>query len=222
MDTKAGFEMAREMGIAHPGPATLHILERGSVAEAIAGGAAVILAILGLIGLLPLTLCAIGIIAVGVAMLLGGAAVVARHREFTGTASGPRAVANSMELVAFGGVGAVVLGILALLRVIPYTLLPIAALLSGATLVVVSSVIGRLDALIQRQRQAPTTDRTEQAVRGASGFDTIVGIGAIVLGILGLSGNNPVTLTLVVALAVGVAVLLSGSSLAARIYRVFG
>lgn len=222
MDTKTGFDMAREMGIAHPGPAALHILERGSVGEAIAGGAAVILAILGLIGLLPLTLCAIGIIAVGVAMLLGGAAVVARHREFTGTASGPRVVANSMELVAFGGVAAIVLGILALLRVIPFTLLPIAALLSGATLVVVSSVIGRLDTLIQRQRQVAAGDRTEPVIRGASGFDAIIGLGAVILGILGLSGSEPLTLTLVAALAVGVAVLLSGSSLAARIYRIFG
>jgi hypothetical protein len=53
----------------------------GSGAEAVAGGAALVLAILGLAGLLPMVLASIAVIAVGAAFLFQGAAVAARHRR---------------------------------------------------------------------------------------------------------------------------------------------
>src|ERR1051326_1630823 len=63
----------------------------GSGAEAVAGGGALVLAILGLAGLLPMVLASIAIIAAGAAFLFQGAAVAARHRLLTLEAGGGEA-----------------------------------------------------------------------------------------------------------------------------------
>jgi uncharacterized membrane protein HdeD (DUF308 family) len=56
----------------------------------------------------------------------------------------------------------------------------------------------------------------------AGGWESLVGIGAIVLGILALTGHVPMTLTLVAMLSVGAAILVSGSVLASRLFGMFG
>ncbi len=219
METKTGVDVAREMGIAHPGAAALQVIERGSIGEAAAGAGALVLALLGLIGLLPLTLNAIGVICAGVALLFAGASVVARHTELAGAAESRRVVVGGMELVAFAGVASVALGILALLRVSPMTLLAVSPIVLGVALLAESNAVYRLDEAIERQ--APRKPRAEEVVRAASGSDAVIGVGAIVLGILALSGSAPVTLSLVATLAIGAGVVFSGSSLAAQIFGLF-
>ncbi|HEX2655878.1 MAG TPA: hypothetical protein VHN11_19815, partial [Xanthobacteraceae bacterium] len=71
--------MARDSYVARPQEETVATMEAGSVGEAVAGAAGLVLAILGLLGILPLTLDAIAGIALGVALLLGGAALAARY-----------------------------------------------------------------------------------------------------------------------------------------------
>jgi hypothetical protein len=217
--SQARIDVAREAGISPPEATALNVMERGSVGEALAGGGAVVLAILGLIGLLPQTLGAIAFIAAGLALLLGGASVAARIAEVAGAALGRQTVARGMELVALAGTGAIALGILALVGVVPMTLLAVAALVLGVGLLAQSAAVYRLEATLQFR--APAGVRVDQFVRTSSGTDAVLGLGAIVLGILALAGPSALSLCLVAAVAVGVAVVFSGTSVAARIFGVF-
>jgi hypothetical protein len=218
MDTKTGIEVAREMGIAHPGTEALRDLERGSMGGALAGAGALVLGILGLIGLLPQVLDSIAVIAAGVALLIGGAAIVARYSNLAGLPQSRKVVAGGMEVVAFAGVAGVALGILALLGVAAETLLSIAPIVLGAALIVESSALTRLDAAISKV----SSKNDIEVVNVASGSDIVVGIGGMVLGILALSGVAPLTLSLIAMLSIGAAITFSGSSLAGRLFALFG
>jgi hypothetical protein len=57
------------------------------------------------------------------------------------------------------------------------------------------------------------------ALYAASGSEALIGAGAIVLGILSLSGIAPLALILVALLAVGASILLAGSSVAGRMFE---
>jgi hypothetical protein len=52
---------------------------------------------------------------------------------------------------------------------------------------------------------------------GSAGLQAFAGLAAIVLGILALSGTNSVVLTLVALLALGAALILTGSTLSATV-----
>jgi hypothetical protein len=54
---------------------------------------------------------------------------------------------------------------------------------------------------------------------GAVGAQVMVGLAAIVLGIIGLVGYYPLSLTLVALLCLGAAVALSSAALSARVMR---
>jgi hypothetical protein len=217
--SQARIDIARETGISVPEATALNLMERGSVGEALAGGSALILAILGLIGLLPQSLGAIAFIAAGLALLLGGASVAARIAEVAGAALGRQTVARGMELVALAGTAAIALGILALVGVVPSTLLGIAALVLGVGLLAQSAAVYRLEATLEFR--APSGVRMNQFVRTSSGTDAALGLGVIVLGILALTGPSALTLCLIAALAVGAALIFSGTSVAARIFGIF-
>jgi hypothetical protein len=59
---------------------------------------------------------------------------------------------------------------------------------------------------------------SRDAVYAASGSDLWIGGAAVVLGILALSGFTPMTLILVALLCTGASVLLSGLSIAGRMF----
>ena len=74
-----------------------------------------------------------------------------------------------------------------------------------------------------RIRLAPveeTHELAQDAVYAASGSEVLIGAAAVVLGILALSGFDPLTMTLVGLLSVGASVLLSGMSMAGRMISV--
>ncbi|HEX3474602.1 MAG TPA: hypothetical protein VHT91_06145 [Kofleriaceae bacterium] len=208
--------------VAHEQKISAATLAGGSSLELIGGGAAAVLAIIGLAGTLPFYMTTIATIVVGGALLAHGAAVTARR---TDTMRSAEDRAERIEIGGgagsefLGGAGAIVLGILALAGVMPGVLLPVAMIVVGATIL--------LGAPAQPEiaRLAPDRDRrmsriTHEAVEGASGGMVLAGLGAIVLGILALIGVGPVsTLVQVSLLAVGVALLLSGSALTARFGR---
>ena len=60
-----------------------------------------------------------------------------------------------------------------------------------------------------------------QAIASAAGLQVLIGIGAVTLGILGVTGSSPVLLSLVAVLAVGVSDLLSGTTVAGRLVNMF-
>jgi hypothetical protein len=214
-----GIPYAREMQTPRAQDNTVVEAEAGSVAEAVGGAAAVVLAILGLLGLLPLTFNAIAAIALGVALLLGGAALARRYSRLVPAAAASRGrqeIAGALGLQAIAGVAAIVLGILALLRIDPLMLLGVTAIVLGAALVAAGGGMARL------ARSARWLRGEGDSVYAASGWEALVGIGAVELGIMALTGHAPLTLTLVAMLCVGAAILVGGTVLASRLFGVFG
>lgn len=199
----------------------------GSTGEALAGLGAVILAILGLIGVLPFTLAAIATIVVGAGLLLRGSAISSRfaqlrrglHAEGRSRVHEP---SGSLTIEMLGGLACIALGILALLGISPGLLLSIAAIVFGGTFLLganVSSRLGELEAW-QTSVDPRAVDVEREAGRGSASAQMLVGIGAIVLGILALIGASPfLTLILIALLAVGGAMLLTGAMVGTRMAR---
>jgi hypothetical protein len=214
-----GIPLAREVQAPRAPDPTITEAEAGSVAEAVGGGAAVVLAILGLLGLLPLTFNAIAAIALGAALLLGGAALARRYTHMVPVATVSRArqeVAGALGLQAIAGVAAIVLGILALLRIDSLQLLGVTAIVLGAALLAGGGALARL------ARSARWLRGEADTAYATGGWEALVGIGAVVLGILALTGHAPLTLTLIAMLSVGAAILAGGTVLAARLFGMFG
>jgi hypothetical protein len=183
-------------------------VETGSLGETIAGTGAVVLAILGIIGLLPGVLDAIAVIAAGFSVLVGSAALGARATRLVGErVKSNREIGGGLGLAAMAGVAGIVLGILALLDVSRLGLLSIAPIVLGAGMLVASAAMARFEQFVR-------IERGTEAVYVASGAEVLVGVGAVVLGILALTGVAPMTLSLIGILGVGAAALMSGTSVA--------
>jgi hypothetical protein len=216
--------MARDTYVARPQEETIATMEAGSVGEAVGGAAGLVLAILGLLGILPLTLDAISGIVLGVAVLLGGAALAGRYSRAVPPTTLPRArtdISGALGLQAIAGIAAIVLGVLALLGVNSLELLGITAIVLGAALLGVGGGIARLARSARWLRsEAARSDVDPASVTG--GWEALVGIAAVVLGILTLTGHAPLTLTLVAMLCMGAALLVAGSLVASRLFSFFG
>lgn len=185
----------------------------GSSVEAIGGATAVVVAIIGLAGFLPTYMAAIATIAIGAALMFEGAAIFARWKALTRAEPGLR---GGVGTEVFGGAAGIVLGILALVGVVPNILLPVAAIVFGGSLILGGAVEAEAADVISYRdpRRAHLFHETAQA---SGGVMVLVGIGAAVLGILGILTVGPVlTLTMVSMLAIGGAVLVGASALVAR------
>lgn len=217
--------MSTQIGVTGAEHAMVHEAESASATESITGAVAVVLAILGLIGVLPALFASVATIAVGVALVVAGSAVAAHYAN---ALAGDDLVyvrhqgERGMRMEALAALGGIVLGILALIGVSTITLLSVAAIVLGGALLMVSSAASRVEALVRaRLARGTATETREHTPYAASGSDLLVGVGAVVLGILGLGGHDPLTLALIAMLAVGAAVLLNGSTLAARFFGMF-
>jgi hypothetical protein len=195
----------------------------GSFVQTIAGAAAVILAILGLAGLQNTYLLAIVTIIVGVALLDEGCTLLARCAKILCEAKEtcyPVQISGGLgsELLA-GGVG-VVLGLLALLGVAAQILVPAAIIVFGTALAWSSCLRARLCCV-----ECVATGKSEafhliarQATLAAAGAQVLIGMAAVILGILGVLGTNATVLSMVALLVLGFAVLLSGMASGGRMW----
>ena len=186
----------------------------GAGAEAVAGGAALVLAILGLAGLFPMILASIGVIAAGAAFLFEGAAVAARHRRLALEAGGETAIETGMSAEIIGGLAGIAMGILALIGIETMPLLAISAIVFGGTLLFGSPAVYRAGQAEPGNHMMHEMARRTTA--GAAGAQALVGIGAITLGILALVGIVSQALVLVAVLSIGGAALLSGGALTSK------
>jgi hypothetical protein len=187
-------------------------VEKGSVGETIAGAGAIVLAILGLIGLVPGALDSIAVIAAGFGILVGSTALATRYRQVLGRAAARHLeIGGGLGTTALGGLAGITLGILALLGVSQLELVSIAPIVMGGALLIASAATARFE-------QTAASKHGEDFVYVASGADSLVGAGAIVLGILALSGSAPLTLSLVALIAIGCATFMSGTSVASQMF----
>ena len=196
-----------------------------SFVEAIAGVGAVILAILGLAGFLPVTFASIATIALGAALLLEGGSIgsrlyVAASRDGQDV---PSELMGGLGAESLSGLGALALGILALIGVDTFILLEVALLVFGAGLLFGSAATWRVN--YPRIGGYATNDTAgyvaREAVHAASGAHALVGLAAVILGILALLGNSPMILVLAGILSVGGAIVLSGAAIGGRFLRAF-
>jgi hypothetical protein len=192
----------------------------GSAVESIAGVGAVVLSIIALSGRLMIPLAAISVIAAGAALLFEAAAVGAEETE-SDTLEGTRArsmVKSAIGADTIAGLAAIALGILALIGIAPLVLLPVAAIVLGAGLLL-SAAVPEEESVVGEYEGHP--EFTRNAKRATSGVHLLVGAGAVVLGILGVLGNSPLVLTLISTLSIGAAELLTGVSVGAPLARRF-
>jgi hypothetical protein len=199
---------------------TAQAIAGGSVTEAVAGLAAAALAILGLAGVLPGYLAAIATIAVGVALLAQGGAAAAKWSKILAESPGQEwdargEVGSGMTGEILGGAAGLVLGILALIGVAPQILIPAALLAFGGAMLVGTGTVVDLGA--NRGAASRLERSTRDVTVVASGTQMLIGIAAIVLGILALIGVDPLTLSLVGLLAAGASILFSGSVVSSRV-----
>ncbi|MGH7582491.1 MAG: hypothetical protein ACREL5_04610 [Gemmatimonadales bacterium] len=186
-------------------------IENGSIGETLASGLAVILGIIGIIGLFPGVADSIAGISAGLAVIIGSGALARRADRLIGERTGAhREVRGGLNLTVFAGAAGAILGILALLGVSRYALLSVIPIVFGGGLLIASVVMARFEQLLR-------IERGSDAVFLASGAEALVGSAAVILGILALIGIAPLTLSLVGMIAIGAVLLLSGSSLASQL-----
>ena len=202
---------------------TVATMTGGAGLEVIGGGAAVVLAIIGLAGYLPMYMTAIATITIGAGLLAHGAAAAARWNDTVRRAGFNRnerlEVSSGLGSEVFGGAVAIALGILAMAGVVPFTLLAVSAIVVGGAILIGAPAQPEL-ARVARDPDHRYDRATYEAVEGTSGAMALAGIGAAVLGILALIGIGPaLTLVMISMLAVGGAMFLGGSALTARFAR---
>jgi hypothetical protein len=200
-----------------PAETTAKTVASGASAEALAGAAALVLAILGLAGLYPMVMLAIGVIAAGAAFLFQGAAAAVRYSTMMRDLGNehPELMGAGLSAEIIGGLGGIVLGILALVGVLPMTLLAVSAIVFGGTVLFGSPAVYTVGKSRVGFGSAGEYLASETAA-GAAGAQALVGIGSATLGILALVGIAPQTLVLVSILALGASALLAGGAITSK------
>jgi hypothetical protein len=195
--------------------------------EALDGIGVTVLAILGLAHVAPVFLAGIAAIVAGVALMAQGTAIATEYaRMLTGRAElvTPLGASSAWSLELLAGVAGVVLGILALLNIVPVDLLAVSVIAFGAALILSSGPMAQI-AFFRATTVPPLDERVRiLATQGASTSAVsqgMVGLAAVVLGILALAGLVPLTLTLVAFLVIGLFLLINGSTVSSMMLNVF-
>jgi hypothetical protein len=185
--------------------------------EAIGGIAAVVLAIIGLAGGLRPYVAAIAVILIGASLLLESGTLAASYRrlllQLEGSAAGTPQLGGTMSIECLAGFTGIVLGILALLGVSAGALIATAVIVFGCAFMLNSGSLMRLHSLWADRFFSQTQSRevaNEAVATGAAGH-LMIGLAAVVLGILAVVGINTLVLNLVALLALGISVMLAGS-----------
>lgn len=199
----------------------------GSMAEGIAGIGAIVLSILGLSRIFPEIMLPIATIAVGAAMLFQGGATTSRFSSLLGTAAKGRMDISELgigiTIEFFGGAAGIVLGVLSLMGIYPMTLLPAAAIVYGSALLLGSRVTAHLNSewIATTEEREIVRNVSQAAIAAASSVQLLIGLGAITLGILAITGMSPVTLILTAMLSMGFADILSGTTMMGRFSKIY-
>jgi hypothetical protein len=199
----------------------------GSMAEGIAGAAAIALTIIGLAGTLSTLLLSIAIIAVGAGLAFQGASIASRFSDLLYRASQGRLqgleFGAGMSAEILGGAAGIALGILALVGVAPLTLSAIAAIVLGGGVLIGSSTSSRLNMLLATggNQDDATLRITRELMQASVDVQLLIGLASIALGILALLGLVPLYLTLIAMLSLGFSVLMGGTAVTSRMMSIF-
>lgn len=197
-----------------------------SSTEALVGAGATVLGILGLVGIWPFYMAAVATIVIGAALVIEGAGIAAQYRNIMSQMNGSRyeraELGGGATNQTLGGLAGITLGILALVGVVPSTLLPVAVIVFGSAIVLGATAPRELESAVERYERYRHTESesrhvAHEAVQATEGTQVLVGLGSIVLGILVLTDvGAPAILILVALLSIGAAEFLRGSALGSR------
>lgn len=190
--------------------------------ESVGAIAIIVLAVIGLAGTAADAMLAIATIVIGAAILMQGANTASEYAElFAAEEAGlvkPAAVGGGITLEFLAGGAGVVLGILALLTPATLALSAAAVVVFGGTLLLSAGATARASSLHSEGMGTSIVAQSmmRQAAGVSAGAQIMIGVGAVVLGILALVGLHAVILALVGELAIGTSLLMSsaGNSLA--------
>jgi hypothetical protein len=194
----------------------------GGLIDALGGIATIVLAIIGLTSFDPEGMAGIATIVFGASLLVQGGTILTEYAhilfpsEVLFEPNNLRSEGLSVMLLV--GCGGIVLGVLALLGIAPVALTAVAAIAFGSALILSSSSVRQLYMLETQTLQAGGTRSFNellagQMAGGSAGVQLLSGLAALVLGILAVTGYNPLLLTLSALLILGVTVLLTGGTL---------
>ena len=204
---------------------TMGVVTGGSAIEAVSGMVVVVLSILGLATVVPIILAAVAVIVLGLGLLFEGAAIAIRYRRLPEPVkSGRWARVELLEGTTaqfFGGLTGAVLGVLALLAVVPMVLIPVAVLIFSIALLLGSAATFRLR-MLSGEEQEPENPLFRWIGSGliasaAAGLQFFLGLTAGILAVLALIGTAPIALSLVGLLLLGMAAFLGGAAISGRI-----
>ncbi len=188
-----------------------------TMAEAVVGLGAIAIAIIGLANVYPWLLAAVATIALGAAFVFEAGDVGRRFASLAAEdTTGAPETSNAWGGMSAGfvsGCAGIALGILAILGIVPHTLIPVAIIVYGATLVMDSGTQSSLSEM-ESQRfgvRGFSQQIARESASALSSMQVLVGLGAVTLGILAIIGIVPETLSLVALLALAAAVLMAGS-----------
>jgi hypothetical protein len=192
----------------------------GGLADAVGGIATVVLAIVALAGVHADILTAIAVIVFGAALLIQGGTMLSEFAQVSLPSSfaGEQFGAGNLSTVFLVGAAGIVLGVLALIGIAAAALIPIAIMAFGATLVISSNAVRHLHMLRSAMMRTGGTlggsqFMASEMASGSAGVQLLAGLTGIVLGILAITGTNPLVLTLSALIVFGATVVLTGSTL---------
>jgi hypothetical protein len=197
----------------------------GLLTEGAAGIAVIVLAIIALAGVSAEALTSIAAIVIGVGLMVQAFNSAEEHSKIM-TANAAAGVhraefGGDVMVDCMCGLTGIVLGILALVGTGAAHLLPPALIVFGGALLVGGAVSMRPRALPTSAAGSEAMAVTYQGSAAASGMEILIGLAAIVLGILSLLMTGTWVLVLVGFLAVGAALLLASATFNGAVMRLF-
>ena len=194
----------------------------GLLTEGAAGIAIIVLSVIALAGVSSAALASIVTIVAGVGLMVQAFNSVAENTKALAASAGVMPDLGGEVMVdCLCGITGIVLGVLALVGVNAQYLVPSALIVLGGALLL-SGAIG----MRPRSSQVTTPGGQAQVVSyqgsaTASGMEILIGIAAIVLGILSLVFVGAWVLVLVGFLAVGAALLMISATFSGTVMRLF-
>jgi len=192
----------------------------GLFAEAVGGIATIALAIIALSGTSPSFLLAIATIVFGAALLIEGTSIATDYAHVVSAVPGLSLQfgAGGLASVFLAGITGIILGVLALLGIAAPALTSVAVIVFGSALLLSSSAALNLHTL--KVRLSGETAMADM-MSGTAGAQALVGIAAVVLGILAVAGTDAQPLALVALLALGAGMLTTGNGMSNAMVSMF-
>lgn len=204
---------------------TEEVVSGSSTWVTLAGLASIVLVILSFIGVLRNPMAAAATIVLGAGLLFQGIALSRRRDQLraelnaAGDTKAADSVGTGMTVEIIAGIIGIVLGVIALISGAVHSLVAISVIAFGIALITGGPLTTRLDDVnvASARAEGAPLEGNRKVVKTASSLEVIMGIAAVVLGILSLiafTGN--IMLLLVGLLITGVALAFSKGVLARR------